>query len=252
MEGGAGRQAGPAPRGRIPAHSADNAKTGLNRDFFRTLGPALAPRPPRQQPPDAIRAGGGDALAGGSPRWARSSSLPSSGGASTAYSSPGSIGRQGRGYSSRDDSAPWPARPSEAFLSRPAIIVGRRSARPRGAALPAWVGGRPGAPPDRRASEGHRSKTQSWSGSIKQFAKVLARFEEGNSLRRHFDLSSGFWIARCAHVVGACGSFRIRVFQPCHRIAGHGRYCQIWRKRRRRIPSWASQWLDEPVRSDRL
>ena len=39
-EGGARRQAGPATRGRIPAQSADNAKTGLNRNFFGTLAGA--------------------------------------------------------------------------------------------------------------------------------------------------------------------------------------------------------------------
>jgi len=31
--------------------------------------------------------------------------------------------------------------------------------------------------------------------TINQFAKFLARFEEGNSLRWHFDAGSGFWIA---------------------------------------------------------
>ena len=31
--------------------------------------------------------------------------------------------------------------------------------------------------------------------TINQLAKFLARFEEGNSLRRHFDSGSGFWIA---------------------------------------------------------
>ena len=31
--------------------------------------------------------------------------------------------------------------------------------------------------------------------TINQFAKFLARFEEWNSLRWHFDLGSGFWIA---------------------------------------------------------
>jgi hypothetical protein len=31
--------------------------------------------------------------------------------------------------------------------------------------------------------------------TINQYAKILARFEEGNSLRRHFDSGSGFWIA---------------------------------------------------------
>ena len=31
--------------------------------------------------------------------------------------------------------------------------------------------------------------------TIKQFTKFLARFEEGNSLRWHFDSGSGFWIA---------------------------------------------------------
>jgi hypothetical protein len=37
-------------------------------------------------------------------------------------------------------------------------------------------------------------QTQSWSGSIHEFAKFLARFEEGNILRRHCDAGSGFWI----------------------------------------------------------
>jgi hypothetical protein len=31
--------------------------------------------------------------------------------------------------------------------------------------------------------------------TIEQFAKFLARFEEGNSLRWHYDSGSGFWIA---------------------------------------------------------
>ena len=31
--------------------------------------------------------------------------------------------------------------------------------------------------------------------TINQFAKFLARFEEGDSLRWHFDSGSGFWIA---------------------------------------------------------
>ena len=31
--------------------------------------------------------------------------------------------------------------------------------------------------------------------TINKFAKFLARLEEGDSLRRHFDLDSGFWIA---------------------------------------------------------
>jgi hypothetical protein len=31
--------------------------------------------------------------------------------------------------------------------------------------------------------------------TIKQFAKFLARFEEGNSLRWHFDSDSSFWVA---------------------------------------------------------
>ena len=31
--------------------------------------------------------------------------------------------------------------------------------------------------------------------TINQFAKFLARLEEGNSLLRHFDSGSGFWIA---------------------------------------------------------
>jgi hypothetical protein len=43
----------------------------------------------------------------------------------------------------------------------------------------------------RRAEE----QTQSCSAPIKQFAKVLARFEEGNSLRWHFDSGFGSWIA---------------------------------------------------------
>src|SRR5450759_719099 len=33
------------------------------------------------------------------------------------------------------------------------------------------------------------------SDSLNRFAKFLARFEEGNSLRWHFDSGSGFWIA---------------------------------------------------------
>jgi len=58
-EGGARRQAGPATRGRIPAQSADNAKTGLNRNFFGTLAGArrMAAGSPRRQPPGAMRAG---------------------------------------------------------------------------------------------------------------------------------------------------------------------------------------------------
>jgi hypothetical protein len=31
--------------------------------------------------------------------------------------------------------------------------------------------------------------------TINQFAKFLARFEEGNSFRRHVDSGSAFWIA---------------------------------------------------------
>src|ERR1019366_3829659 len=85
--------------------------------------------------------------------------------------------------------------------------------------------------------------------TINQFAKFLARFEEGNSLRWHFDAGSGFWIASDACSSGTCGTFRIRGFQPCRRIAGHGRCRQIWRKRRRRIPSGAPRWLDKPLQS---
>src|ERR1039458_2703174 len=56
---------------------------------------------------------------------------------------------------------------------------------------------------------------------------------------------------RCALVFGACGSFRIPGSQPCPRIAGHGRCRQIWRRRRGRSPSGASQWLGKPLRSGR-
>src|ERR1039457_3604368 len=35
--------------------------------------------------------------------------------------------------------------------------------------------------------------------TINQLAKFLARFEEGNSLRRHFDSGSGFWIRSEEH-----------------------------------------------------
>ena len=35
----------------------------------------------------------------------------------------------------------------------------------------------------------------SLAGLLNQLAKFLARFEEGNSLRWHFDSGSGFWIA---------------------------------------------------------
>ena len=34
--------------------------------------------------------------------------------------------------------------------------------------------------------------------TINHFAKFLARLEEGNSLRWHFDWGAGFWIARDA------------------------------------------------------
>ena len=40
---GARRQEGPATGGRIPPQSADNAKTGLNRDFFGTVARPGAP-----------------------------------------------------------------------------------------------------------------------------------------------------------------------------------------------------------------
>jgi hypothetical protein len=45
-----------------------------------------------------------------------------------------------------------------------------------------------------RAS-GRAEQTLFCSESLNQFAKFLARFEEGNSLRWHFDSGSGFWIA---------------------------------------------------------
>jgi hypothetical protein len=40
-----------------------------------------------------------------------------------------------------------------------------------------------------------RDGTHCGSDSLNQCAKVFARFEEGNSLRWHFDSGSGFWIA---------------------------------------------------------
>src|SRR5450759_4630065 len=43
-------------------------------------------------------------------------------------------------------------------------------------------------------ARGPVEQPQSWSG-INQFAKFLARFEEGNLLRRHFDSGSSSWIA---------------------------------------------------------
>jgi hypothetical protein len=49
-------QQGPATGGRIPPQSADNAKTGLNRDSFGTVAPARRTAgPPRQPPPEAMR-----------------------------------------------------------------------------------------------------------------------------------------------------------------------------------------------------
>jgi hypothetical protein len=50
-----------------------------------------------------------------------------------------------------------------------------------------------------RSLELRNSITLSPSGveveTINQFAKFLARFEEGNSFRWHFDSGSAFWIA---------------------------------------------------------
>ena len=37
---------------------------------------------------------------------------------------------------------------------------------------------------------------QPWSGLVNQLAEFLARFEERNFLRPHFDPSAGLWIAR--------------------------------------------------------
>ena len=50
------------------------------------------------------------------------------------------------------------------------------------------------------AAEFYRSFPFSGAGlqTINHIAKFLARFEEGNPLRWHFDSGSGFWIARDA------------------------------------------------------
>ena len=47
----------------------------------------------------------------------------------------------------------------------------------------------------REHASGPAGQSLSCSASLNQFAKFLARFEEGNRLRWHFDSGSGFWIA---------------------------------------------------------
>jgi hypothetical protein len=53
-----------------------------------------------------------------------------------------------------------------------------------------------------RLASRHRTRPgeqqQFWSDSIQQFAQLLARFEERNSLRRHFNVRTGLGIASLA------------------------------------------------------
>jgi len=86
------RQARPATRGRIPAQSTDNAKTGLNRNFFGS--PAAARRTAGSRAGSRRTHGGRGAAAN------RALACPPAD-AGTAYNLQGSIGRQAHGHSSR-------------------------------------------------------------------------------------------------------------------------------------------------------
>jgi hypothetical protein len=54
---------------------------------------------------------------------------------------------------------------------------------------------RTGCHTDAAQAVGQPSKTLPCSDSLNHFAQFLSWFEEGNSLRWHFDSGSGFWIA---------------------------------------------------------
>ena len=54
------------------------------------------------------------------------------------------------------------------------------------------------------SARGPAEQTLPCSNSLNQFAKFLARFEEGNLLRRHFDSGSSLWIPSDAPSSLAC------------------------------------------------